>query len=482
MISRFGRGVLAVAILIVWIARAHAQDVSTTKLQIRDASDPQKRQVLIQSRDSGVQYLDAVAPEAGGAVVHLYSSTDDDCILLDAGSNWSTNGKAWKYKDRATKNRAQMGDGKLKIKIKSGIAYTLADNAGQGSVNAIVQFGSGSRYCLRCDGNSRDDDAKFQAKNCPATPCDPEPTVCEIVVTTTTTTTTTTLPGSDALSNIPTSACSVSQAQLEAATQPHQYVESDNGVTRSITANGIPDHAVGPFPNAGNPNTISAQNYNYTVSVTPAGPGASVTKVFAIAESGVVFDPYTAEFWNDNPAWRYEALRYATAPDYFASNGGGDGTFHPSELGADCNYAHVQPNGAYHYHGIPEQMLPATPGQIFLGWAADGYPVFGRWGYVDANDAGSGVAVMRSSYRLKTGARGAGAPSGDYDGTFVADWEYQAGLGDLDDCNGRTGVVTIGASQYTSYHYYVTDTYPYIPRCFEATPDSSFNPGPPPGP
>jgi hypothetical protein len=460
-------------------APARAEDVSARKLLIKDNDNAAKRQVQVQSRDAGVQIVEADDPSVSGAAVHVYSATDDFCAILGAGSDWRTNGKKWKYKSKATKNSALVGDGKLKIKIKSGVTYTLADDGSQGVVNAEVQFGTGTRYCMRCTGNKKDDGKKFQAKNCAASPCDVEPSLCDSTVTTTTTTTTTLV---DAATNVTPVACDVTAAELAAMTAPHQYVESDDGVTRTITANGIPDHDVGTFPNAGNPNTITAQSYHYTMPVGPSGAGEDLVKVFAIAESGVVFDPYTAEFWNDDPNWRYEALRYATAPDYFGNHGGDDSTMHPNSLGVDCNYAHVQPNGAYHYHGIPEKMLPASPALTFLGWAADGYPVFGRWGYVDANDSGSGLKVMTSSYHIKSGSRGPGAPSGDYDGTFVADWEYQPGLGDLDECNGRTGVVTVDGSEVTTYHYYVTDSYPYIPHCFHAAPDSSFDAGGPPPP
>lgn len=41
--------------LLAVVTSSEAQELAATKLQIRDASDPQKRQVLIQSRDSGVQ-------------------------------------------------------------------------------------------------------------------------------------------------------------------------------------------------------------------------------------------------------------------------------------------------------------------------------------------------------------------------------------------------------------------------------------------
>ena len=43
------------------------------------------------------------------------------------------------------------------------------------------------------------------------------------------------------------------------------------------------------------------------------------------------------------------------------------------------------------------------------------------------------------------------------DGTFVKDWEYVEGLGDLDECNGTT--------IEGDYVYVITDEYPYIGRC-----------------
>ena len=71
---------------------------------------------------------------------------------------------------------------------------------------------------------------------------------------------------------------------------------------------------------------------------------------------------------------------------------------------------------------------------------------------------------MKGSYRLKTtGLRT--QPSSTYFplGMFVVDWEYVAGLGDLDECNGRTGVTPEFPTG--TYHYYITSTYPFIQRC-----------------
>src|SRR5689334_6224387 len=36
-----------------------------------------------------------------------------------------------------------------------------------------------------------------------------------------------------------------------------------SGGERIMSANGLPDHTPGQFPNRGNPNSISAQNYNF---------------------------------------------------------------------------------------------------------------------------------------------------------------------------------------------------------------------------
>lgn len=254
----------------------------------------------------------------------------------------------------------------------------------------------------------------------------------------------------------------------------HAYTESIDGVKRVLTANGIVDHDVGDFPNPGNPNVIAAQVYSASVPVTPAGTGSGVTsgvQVFGILFSGAVLDPGTAEAWNDDPAWRYEALRYGTAGSYFGS----DSVAHPTALGVDCNLAHVQPGGAYHYHGVPTSLVPATPQVRHVGWAADGYPIVVTYGHTDGDDVSSEVRAMRASYRVKSGSRPSGSPGGAYDGTFGADWEYVAGLGDLDACNGRVDTFAINGTVVTTYAYVLTDTFPYIPRCFTAAPDPSFS-------
>ena len=233
---------------------------------------------------------------------------------------------------------------------------------------------------------------------------------------------------------------------------------------RYITSNGIPDHPTGQFPNAGNPNSISPQRYSWRVPVAPKiAASASISKLFGVAINGVPFDPGTAELWNNDFRWHYEALS-----GLLATRG---------SLGADENLAHVQPNGAYHYHGLPLGLLKKldyTHKPALVGYAADGFPIYGNYGYSNANNPASTLKILKSSYRIRSGERPGGnnGPGGAYDGSFAQDYEYVQGLGDLDSSNGRTGVTP----EYPkgAYYYVLTDNWPFVPRQFRGTPDASF--------
>ena len=246
----------------------------------------------------------------------------------------------------------------------------------------------------------------------------------------------------------------------------------ENGV-RTVRSNGVPDHPTGNFPNRACPNTMTAQSYVFHMPAEPvAAPQPTVLRMhpFGVAINGVVFDPGAAEWWQRNPSsgWQYEPL----SGKYF--------------LGTDDSNAHVQPNGVYHYHGLPKGLIQKHHAEntlIQIGWAADGFPIYGAWGHTKADDLNSPLKTMKSSYCVKSGTRPSGSqgPGGKYDGTFVQDYEYVAGSGDLDENNGRFGPTP--EFPKGTYHYYATTTYPFIPRSFKGTPDSSFfRKGPPGGP
>ncbi len=248
------------------------------------------------------------------------------------------------------------------------------------------------------------------------------------------------------------------------------------GSERVIKSNGIPAHNVGQFPNRGNPHEIEEQDYEFTVPAKPEFDGSAREigmRSFGVAVNGVPFDPSAAEWYKGyrNSEWRYEALSGAIA------------------LGVDENYAHVQPGGLYHYHGMPWgllDMLKATgkAHSPLVGWAADGFPIYAVHGFANGRDAGGGIKEFKSSYRVNKGDRpdGFGDPGGKYDGTFVVDYEFIKDAGDLDACNGKR--VTTPDFPDGTYAYFLTQDWPVIPRCFNAAPDRSFakrRGGPPPG-
>lgn len=217
---------------------------------------------------------------------------------------------------------------------------------------------------------------------------------------------------------------------------------------RFVRADGLPGHATGAFPNRNNPNRISAQSYYFRMPLKPQKAAQRFyyrpNHLFGVAVNGVVFDPNTDEFWNNDRrnGWMIEALSGARP------------------LGIDQSNAHVQPNGAYHYHGVPAGLIQSLGGRtpVLLGWAADGFPIYA-------------YERLRSSWRLKT-QRDAGGPGGRPDGTYVLDYEYAPGSGDLDECNGRLGPTT--EFPQGTYYYVVTQKFPHVPRCFTGTPDQSF--------
>ena len=79
-----------------------------------------------------------------------------------------------------------------------------------------------------------------------------------------------------------------------------EFSWKSDGSNRILNGNGIPNHEVGTFPNAHNPNTISEQNVSKRFTLTPSivsengvalgGPAGAI----AYAINSVKFDPATA--------------------------------------------------------------------------------------------------------------------------------------------------------------------------------------------
>ena len=235
---------------------------------------------------------------------------------------------------------------------------------------------------------------------------------------------------------------------------------------RELVANGIPDHEVGEFPNSGNPNTITVQEVSASYSLTPVETDASTSLggpsgPTGYVLNGVKIDAATAgscdnsgddcSLIDNSGSWSIEALGHTSF-----------------NFGTDDNNAHVQPGGVYHYHGMPEGFVAKQGGNnttmTIIGWAADGFPIYARYGYSIASDSSSELKSITGSYQLKSEVSSSRPSTEVYAlGTFAQDWEYIDGSGDLDECNGRVGVTPEFPNGI--YHYYATDTYPYFQRC-----------------
>ncbi len=234
---------------------------------------------------------------------------------------------------------------------------------------------------------------------------------------------------------------------------------------RRLSANGVPDHDVGPFNIQQDLDfKIAARSVNVSAPIAPVLT-TTVTELGGPRDTGYILngvkiDAGTGGNCNDSGSnctllgqagpWRMEAL--------------GQTSFN---FGADSSNAHVQPGGVYHYHGMPEgfiNKLGKGQAMTLVGWAADGFPIYARYGYSVASDASSAIKVLKSSHRIKAAPdANRPAPSLYPMGTFLQDYEYVAGLGDLDECNGRTGVTPEFPKGI--YHYVATDTFPYLQRC-----------------
>ena len=101
--------------------------------------------------------------------------------------------------------------------------------------------------------------------------------------------------------------------------------------------------------------------------------------------------------------------------------------------------AHPEKDGVYHYHTL-SSCISGLSFHHVIGWAFDGYPITGPY-------------VKGKSDQLTTSG--------------------------LDVCHGITSKVTIDGKSVTTYHYVMTQDFPYSVSCFRATPVTT---GPVPSP
>lgn len=166
----------------------------------------------------------------------------------------------------------------------------------------------------------------------------------------------------------------------------------------------------------------------------------------------------------------------------------------PVNFGDDTCGGHPEQTGQYHYHDSHFLNCWRSNGAMasyndyygssqyngdilrhpdghskIIGFAFDGFPIYGPYGYVDSWNNLSGIASVSSSYEVRDievanrpqyGNTTQNPPAG----SLIQDWQYVEGLGNLDIHNGRFCITP--EYQNGTYAYFLTidsDGHPAFP-------------------
>ena len=284
-----------------------------------------------------------------------------------------------------------------------------------------------------------------------------------------------------------------------------------------VEATGIPRYATSPFP-SGNPSVASEQDYLFRIPRTPVVNSGAPTETglgyIGVLVNGVpLFNASDAMSYNNGGVWFQNAV-------YFENNN------------FDCARGHPA-GGAYHHHQLPMRFDSATevssdvcqdhPSDALytlntaehsplIGWAFDGYPVYGPFAYSTADGSG-GVERIETSYQLRDITVRTTLPNGttlspfQYGpavgawvtpaippgaspvqavlGAYMQDYAYVEGSGHLDEFNGRFAVTP--EFPEGTYAYYATvdaefnSAYPYFFPSYRGVVATDNFPTPGPG-
>jgi len=247
-------------------------------------------------------------------------------------------------------------------------------------------------------------------------------------------------------------------ASLTANVQLVQYSANEVYVSTGC----IPLYAIGPWPT--NPNIPSWQNF---VCEFPRHPVQNTGTATAVGLGTIGLWSNGVSIFNSEDGFHWSGTAWAMGPGTQWNRNAliFEGVSFDSCLG------HPAPGGDYHNHVNPKCLYndaDSTHHSPLIGYAFDGFPIYGAYGYASATTPGA-VKRMKSSYILSTAtSRAAGGPPvSTYPmGDCIDDYIYTAGSGDLDVHNGRTCVTP----EYPggTYAYFVTiddslkPAYPFV--------------------
>jgi hypothetical protein len=257
-----------------------------------------------------------------------------------------------------------------------------------------------------------------------------------------------------------------------------------------VAATGVPAFVTGPF--ATGPVT-TALNNSYVLKI-PLNPVEATIKtavgngaIAAFINGTVAYRPGDGMSYNNADKWHSNAV-------YFENIGFDCAHGHPGPMTSD--YHHHQNPSAFNIETVPTSSIcnvyladglyvpnAATHGPL-IGFAPDGFPIYGAYGYTNPLDASTSIKRITPSYRLRNITARTTLPDGTAAigptltqmvqiagpgqpqiqavlGAYLEDFEYVAGLGDLDENNGR---------------FCKTPEYPNGTYCYFATIDATNKP------
>ena len=267
-----------------------------------------------------------------------------------------------------------------------------------------------------------------------------------------------------------------------------------------VRTKGVPSYTTGPFLD-GNPSLTTSQNAIFKISRFPVQntgtPTATTPGNIGIFVNGVALFDY-----RDGVAWNANTGALCGGPGNPPCPGGPGATQNwnrdavvAERIGFDCSKGHPA-MGNYHHHQNPSAFkldqnvvsticslydadglyaIDSTQHSPLIGYAYDGFPIYGAYAYQNTNGTGP-VVRMKSSYHLRnitvrttspTGAAvSAGPPvSSTYPlGYFREDYEYIA-----------TSSVTPDYLDEHNGRFCITPEYPQGTYAYFATVDSLWN-------
>ncbi len=201
-----------------------------------------------------------------------------------------------------------------------------------------------------------------------------------------------------------------------------------SSTTMTVNSNGIPSHDFASTRGC----CIDEVDYTWSFPLNPVNDSDGTYEMapdrgaVAVSVDGVpLFGP------EDGPGSDAVALEH----EYFVEDRqqidlgicGAHGAGVTAHYHFDANCVHWTPAAGEDMTDYHWSKIDSTQHSGIIGWAFDGYPIYGMYGWDDQQN----VVMVGSSYQLKA--------TGDDGYNGMDDWEYIPGLGDLDECNGRWG-------------------------------------------